>query len=338
MATPTATSAPAPAPASASPARPTHNPWWEFCRRRLLRLLVSVWALVTFAFLIIHLVPGDPARAGLGISASPEVVEERRTALGLDDPLPVQYVRYLGDLLTGDLGTSLADRLPVAETIADRLPNTVALALLAFAAVLLVAVPLGLGTAVLTRGGRKPGTELGFTSGAIVLTAIPDFLLAVVLVYVFAVSTDLLPIARMTGPESFVLPVAALAVGPAAALARILRVETLAVLGQDFVRTARAKRLRPRLVYVRHALPNALTATLTLGGLLLSSLFAGSVLVETVFAWPGLGPEMVDSILVKDYPLVQGIVLVYGGLVLLVNLVVDVLLALADPRSTIRAV
>jgi ABC-type dipeptide/oligopeptide/nickel transport system permease component len=312
------------------------NPWVRFAVRRLVRLVVSFWALVTFAFLIIQLVPGDPVRASLGLTAPAELVAAKRKELGLDDPLLTQYGHFLSQLLHGDLGVSLGSQLPVADAISGRLPNTLQLAGLAFVLIVLIAVPLGLTMAVLTQNGRRRGTELAFTSGAVVVAAIPEFLLGVALVYVFAVSTGMLPIAGNAGPESYVLPVLSLSLGPAAALARIVRVETLGVLREDYIRTARAKRLRPRLVYVRHALPNALTATLTLGGLLLSSLVAGTVLVETVFAWPGLGPTMVKSITEKDYPLVQGIVLVYGSIVLIVNLVVDVVLALLDPRSSIR--
>ncbi len=154
--------------------------------------------------------------------------------------------------------------------------------------------------------------------------------------YVFAVSLGWAPVAGRGTPGSYVLPVVSLAVGPAAVLARIVRVETLGVLQADYMRTARAKRLPDRLLYLRHALPNALTATVTLAGLLLSGMVAGTVLVENVFAWPGLGSTIVQSILAKDYPVVQGVVLVYGLGVLLVNLAVDVALALLDPRSTIR--
>jgi peptide/nickel transport system permease protein len=225
---------------------------------------------------------------------------------------------------------------PVAEEIADRLPATIVLAVLAFATVLVIAVPLGTAMAVRTRGGRRRGSELTFTSGSVVLSAIPEFLLAVGLVFVFSITLGWFPVATRSGPASYVLPVLALAIGPAAALARITRVEMLMVLGNDYVRTARAKRLRPRLVYLRHALPNALTATLTLGGMLLPAMVAGTVLVENVFAWPGVGSTIVQSILQKNYPMVQGIVLIYGGGVLLVNLVVDILLALLDPRSTLR--
>ena len=165
---------------------------------------------------------------------------------------------------------------------------------------------------------------------------IPDFLLGVALVYVFGVSLGWLPVAGNDSPEAYVLPVLALAVGTAAILARIIRVEMVAVLEADFVRTARAKRLPARTVYLGHALPNALTASLTLGGLILGALVASTVLVENVFAWPGLGSTIASSILNKDYPLVQAIVLVYGVGVLLVNTGVDVSLAVLDPRSMIR--
>ncbi|SFR26102.1 peptide/nickel transport system permease protein [Lentzea waywayandensis] len=310
--------------------------WAPFARRRALRFLTSLWVLVTAAFLMIHLIPGDPVRESLGLSAPPDLVAARRAALGLDDPLPVQYWHYLGGLFRGEFGTSLISGTPVASLIGDRLPATVQLAVLAFLVVVVVAVPVGVVMAILTRGGRRRGGELAFTSTSVVLAAIPEFLLAVALVSLFAVQLGLFPVAGNDAAGSWVLPVLALAIGPAAVLARIVRVELLSVLGNDFVRTARAKRLPSRLVYVRHALPNAVTATLTLGGMMLAALVAGTVLVENVFAWPGLGSTIVGSIQQKDYPAVQGIVLVYGAGVLLVNLVVDVALALLDPRSTIR--
>jgi peptide/nickel transport system permease protein len=312
------------------------HPLTAFLGRRLGRLAVSLLLLVTASFAMIHLVPGDPVRAALGLTAPVELVEARRQSLGLDRPLWQQYVRYLGGLASGDLGRSMASDLPVAQVIGDRLPETAKLALLAFGVVMLVAIPLGVAMAALTHGGRRHGTELAFTGVTGVFAVIPEFLLAVGLVVVFAVGMKLLPVAGRGGPASYVLPVLALAVGPAAALARIVRVEALTVLGTSYMRTARAKRLPPRLLYLRHALPNLLTSALTIGGLLLTGLIAGSVLVETVFAWPGLGSSIVQSILAKDYPLVQGIVLVYGSAVLLVNLVVDVLLGMLDPRSTIR--
>lgn len=312
------------------------NPWVSFAIRRLTRLVISLWVLVTATFLMIHLVPGDPVRAALGITAPPELVAARREMLGLNDPMPLQYWRYLKGVLTGDLGTSMTSGLPVAQQIGDRLGPTLALAVLAFLLVIVISVPLGTFMAALTRGGRHRGTELTFTSSSVVIAAIPEFLFAVGLVALFSVLLQWFPVAGQGGVASYVLPVLALAVGPAAVMARIMRVELLAVLDDDFVRTARAKRLPPWKVYLRHALPNALTTSLTLGGLLLTSMVAGTVLVENVFAWPGLGSSIVQSILEKDYPSVQGLVLVYGAAVLVVNLVVDVLLALLDPRSTIR--
>lgn len=312
------------------------SPWLSFARRRLGRFVVSLWVLVTTAFLMIHLVPGDPARAALGLTAPAELVRARREALGLDDPLWAQYGHYVGGLFTGDFGSSMASGQPVSQVIGDRLPATLELAVLAFAVVVVVSVPLGVLFAVLTRGGRRRGGELAFTSVSVFLAAVPEFLVAVGLVALFAVGLGWFPVAGSGGAGAFVLPVVSLALAPAAVLARIVRVEMLSVLGNDFIRTARAKRLPARQVYVRHALPNALTAALTLGGLMLTTMVAGTVLVENVFAWPGLGSTIVQSIQQKDYPLVQGVVLVYGIGVLLVNLVVDVLLAFLDPRSTIR--
>jgi peptide/nickel transport system permease protein len=321
---------------AAAPARLRGSPWPAFAARRLARFAVSLWALLTAAFLMIHLVPGDPVRAALGMTAPADLVAARRQALGLDDPLWVQYGHYLRGLVTGDFGTSMVSGQPVAQVIGDRLPSTLQLAVPAFAVVVVVAVPLGVCFAVLTRGGRRRGAELGFTSVSVLVAAIPEFLVGVGLVALLAVGLGWFPVAGADDVSAYVLPVAALAIGPAAVLARIIRVELLSVLGADFVRTARAKRLPARLVYVRHALPNALTATLTLGGLMLTGMVAGTVLVENVFAWPGLGSTIVQSIVTKDYPLVQGIVLVYGVGVLLVNLLVDVLLGLLDPRSAIR--
>jgi peptide/nickel transport system permease protein len=310
--------------------------WVRFAARRFGRLLLSLWVLVTAAFAMMHALPGDPVRAALGPTAPLELIQARRTAMGLDDPLWQQYLHYLAGLFTGDLGVSMTSGLPVSEVISSRFLSTVQMAVLAFLVAVVVSVPLGALMAVLVRhGGRRAG-DLFFTSASVVLATIPEFLMAVGLVFVFSVSLGWLPVAGKAGPESYVLPVLALAIGPAFVLARIVRVEMLTVLQTDYLRTARAKRLPARVVYLRHALPNALTTTLTLGGLLLGSLVAGTVLVENVFAWPGLGGTIVSSILAKDFPTVQGVVLVYGVGVLVVNLAVDVALAVIDPRSTIR--
>lgn len=313
----------------------SENRWVRFTTRRAGRLLVSLWVLVTAAFLMIHLVPGDPVRAALGPTASPELVAQWREDLGLNLPLWEQYLHYLQGLFTGDLGTSIVSRVPVLDIIMQRLPATASLAFLAFLVAVVVGVPIGVLVAVATHRGRGRGLELGFASGSVFVSAIPDFLLGVALVYIFGVQLQLLPVAGREGPESYILPVIALALGPAAVLARIVRVEMLTVLDADYVRTARAKRLPRWRIYFSHALPNAVTATLTLAGLILSSLVIGTVFVESVFAWPGLGSTIVSAIQMKDYPLAQATVLVYGALVLIINTIVDWILAVLDPRTTV---
>ncbi|GAA3659048.1 ABC transporter permease [Microbacterium marinilacus] len=322
---------------AAAPARTglLQRRWMRFALQRGGRLLLSLWVLVTAAFLMIHLVPGDPIRASLGPTATPELIEQTRRNLGFDAPLWEQYLRFLTGIFTGELGTSIQFRLPVADVIGDRLPATLALGVAGFVVAVLIAIPVGALVAVATRRGRNRGVELGFASSSVVIGTIPDFLLGVALVWIFGVTLRWLPVAGEDGLASYVMPVVALAAGPAAILARIVRVELLAALEADYVRTARSKRLEPTRVVLRHALPNAVTASLTLGGLLLGSMVAGTVLVENVFAWPGIGSTVTGAILGKDYQLVQGIVLVYGVGVLLANTVVDVILAVLDPRSTI---
>ncbi|MGH3050552.1 MAG: ABC transporter permease, partial [Gaiellaceae bacterium] len=291
--------------------------------------------LVTATFAMIHLVPGDPVRASLGMTAPAPLVKARRHALGLDKPLPRQYLDYVDRAVHGDFGTSLTTQEPVTDIIRQRLPTTLRLAGLAFAFAVLIAIPLGVLMAALTRGGRRHFTELTFTAVSGGLASIPSFLLAVGLVWLLAVKWRIFPVAGEGGPSSYVLPVASLAIGPAAALARIVRVEGLKVLEEDFIRTARGKRLPARLIYLRHALPNMLTATLTISGLLLGGLAAGTVLVENVFAWAGLGTTLVQSVIQKDYSTVQAVALLFGAFILAINFVVDLLLALIDPQSTI---
>jgi len=312
------------------------SPWVRFGVRRLGRLIISLWVLLTAAFLMIHLIPGDPVRGALGPTASAELVASKRSSLGLDDPLWTQYLHYVQGVFTGDFGTSLTSQLSTSEVISQRLPATLWLAVLGFLVAVAVAVPLGVAAGVLTRRGHGRRTELGFTTTSVVLGTIPDFMIGVALVYVFGVRLDLLPVAGNDTPSAYVLPVLSLAIGPAAILARVIRIEMVTVLQADFIRTARAKRLPAARVYLSHALPNALTAALTLSGMLLTGMVAGTVLVENVFAWPGLGSTIVSSILNKDYPVVQGIILMYGVGVLLINTLVDVCLALLDPRSMIR--
>lgn len=311
------------------------NPWASYLLRRGGYFLVSLFVLVTISFLLVQLIPGDPARVSAGENASPEVVEARRTELGLDRPLIVQYFSFWAGLFTGNMGQSISSRMPVIDVIADRAPATLEIAFSAVAIALVVAVCLGLVFGSLTRGGRRRGTEAGFTATSAILAVIPEFLAGIIFVYLFAVTLDLLPVAGRDGILSYILPVAALALGPAASLTRIVRAETLTVLQQDYVRTARSKRMSSVRLYGRHVLPNLLTSTLTISGLMLGSMIAGTVLVENIFAWPGLGGVIVQSIQGKDYPLVQGIIIFYGAIVLLMNLAIDVLLILLDPRTAL---
>lgn len=311
------------------------HPWPAFFVRRLGRFVVSMFLLVTACFLMVHALPGDPVRSALGIKTSPEVIEAARHRLGLDRSIWQQYVDYIGDVLRG-LGVSLISDTPVQEVMAQRLPSTIALGGLAFLFVIAVAIPAGIVVAIMTRDGKRRKSHLGFAATTGVLLSIPDYVLAVGLVFVFAVTLGVFQVAGQSGPDSYVLPVLALSAGSIAYLARIVRAETQRVLGEDYMRTARSKRLPARLLYVRHALPNILTATLTVGGLVLTGLLAGTVLVENVFAWPGIGQELVHSVLATDFPVVQAVALFFGSAVLLINLAVDVLIALVDPRSTIR--
>lgn len=309
--------------------------WLRFLGRRVLRMAIALFTIVTAAFLVLRASGGDPVRAALGATAEESVVQARRDQLGLNDPLPVQFVSYLAGLLRGDLGSSLVSGRSVSEIVENRLPATLQLAGISFLVVLLVAVPLGLAIAILTQGGRRRDVEVGFTSVTGFFAAVPEYLLAVGLVVIFAITYHVLPVAGMSGPASFVLPVASLAVGAAASLSRIARVEALHVLAEDYTRTARSKRLPAWMIYFRHALPNMLTATLTLGGTLLGAMVVGSVLVEKVFNWPGMGTAFVQAIITKDYGIVQGLAVVYAAVILLVHLAVDIVLSVLDRRTTL---
>ncbi len=308
----------------------------RFAARRVVRFAVSLAVLLVASFAMIHLIPGDPVRASLGPAAPVELVQLRREALGLDRPLPEQFLAYVRDVLGGEFGTSFLTGEKVGEVISARLPVTLSLALLATVVALAVAVPLGMWIAIRTENGRRRGTETAFTSMSGLAVTVPEFMYAIALVSVFAIGLGWFPPAGRDGPESYVLPVLALAIGPAAMIARMCRVETLRELSTEYVRLARAKRLPPVRLYIRHVLPGTLTATLTVSGLLLTGLIAGSVIVEYVFAWPGLGHRIVESITLKDYPVAQGVILVYGAIVLTVNLLVDLALGALDPTSRVK--
>jgi len=311
------------------------HPWLAFALRRAVRLVVSLFAVGSAVFFMISLVPGDPVRAALGPTAPVSLVNERRATLGLDKPLFTQFIDYWHRLLTGELGTSITSDLPVAKVVHERIANSAALIGISILLTLLLAVTFGMVFGALTQSGRRPRTLVAFTISSSVLNTIPSFLMGILLVYVFAVSAQLLPVAGASGFKSLILPAIALSMGPAAGLARIVRAQTDVVLSEDYIRVARGKRLPARLIYLRHALPNLLTAALTIGGLLLGVIVAGSVVVETVFARAGLGTAVVQAITARDYPLVQGILLVLAAAVLILNLLVDVLLGLVDRQSLI---
>jgi peptide/nickel transport system permease protein len=300
--------------------------------RRAAGLALGVVFLVVVTFLMVRLIPGDPVRGALGEKAPPQLVEQRREQLGLNDSLPAQFVNYVGDLARGDLGTSIKTDEPVTTIIGDRVPNTIELAAIAIAIVLVIGIPLGMLVGAWTSTGRRHGSELAFAFATGAITAIPDYLMGALLVVVFALTLEILPATGMESWDSFALPAVALAIGPACAMARIVRLETVKVLGREYMTTARSKQLPLRIFYVRHAVPNILTGALTIAGLAFSGLLGGTVVIESVFDWPGIGTTVIGAIIGKDYAVVQACVLVLGLMVLVVNTLVDVALVLLNPQ------
>ncbi len=312
------------------------NPWVRFATRRLVSLVAGVLILVVGSFMIVQLIPGDPVRRIAGTNVSQRYLDSVREQLGLDRSVPEQFGAYVTGVAVFDLGESFRTDEPVSRLIADRLPKTVELAGAALLVVLLVGIPLGLAMGVLTRGGRHPAMGGLYLVGSSMVAAVPEFVFGTFLVYVLAVQAGVLPVAGSEGFSSLVLPALAIALPALAILSRIVRVQTHDVLRQDYIRTARSKRLPARVVYVRHTLPNVLTAALTIGGLLFMGLLGGTVVIENIFSWPGLGTATVDAIEDRDYPVIQGAILILGVLVLVVNTLLQVVLALLDPRSSLR--
>ncbi len=312
------------------------HPWLAFFFRRLVRFTASVAILVTACFAMVHALPGDPVRDALGLKAPANVVAAEKHKLGLDASLWHQYWHYVEQLTAGHLGTSLVHDTLVSSILSLHLGPTIELASIAFIVVIVFSIPAGMLIGILTRDARGRHLHLGFGATTGLFLSVPDYVLSVLLVWLFGVTWQVFPVAGNSGASSYVLPVIALSAGPIAYLTRIVRAETQRVLAEDYMLTARAKRLPPRLLYARHALPNILTATLTVSGLILCSLLAGTVFVESVFAWPGIGNELVQAVLATDFPVVQAIALFFGAAVLVINLVVDVAIAVVDPRSTIR--
>lgn len=301
----------------------------EALAARLASAALSVLGVCTLVFLLIHLVPGDPVEVMLGEGASPADRESLRAALGLDRPLAEQYLEYLGRLARLELGVSLHDQRPVADLLVERVGPTLELTLASLALALLIALPLGV-LAAQHQGRALDGAAMGFSLfGA----AIPNFWLGPLLILVFSLWLGWTPVSGRDGWVSLILPALTLGTGLAAVLARMVRSCVLEVLGEDYVRTAQAKGLGPVAVLWRHALRNAWLPILTLIGLQLGALLAGAVITETVFAWPGLGSLLVEAIQQRDYPVVQGAVLLISLSYVLVNGATDLAYGLLDPRT-----
>ena len=304
--------------------------------RRVLLAIPVMLMVATAVFLLLRLTPGDPA----GVILGPEATEERRLALrrelGLEDPLPLQYVRWLGKAARGDLGRSIFLNKPVTAALAERAQPTLMLTLLA----LLVSVTIGLPTGVIAARARGSWLDLGTMAVAMVGIAMPTFWLGLNLIFIFAVLLRWLPVAGYqplsAGPwealRYLILPAITLGVAQGALLARMTRSMMLEVLDQDYVRTARAKGLTERAVVLRHALRNAFIPLMTVIGLSFAALMGGAVVTEQIFTIPGVGRLLIQAIGRRDFPLVQGAVLVIAALYVLINLAVDLLYAVVDPR------
>jgi peptide/nickel transport system permease protein len=303
---------------------------------RRLAYLVPIWLLISFfAFLLAGLAPGDPAevivRRGSDQAPSAADVARVRHELHLDDPFPVRFGRWVLGAATGDLGRSYRTGERVLPALAGRFVVTAELALPALLLGFLLAVPIGVVSAV----WRNSLVDHVARVGSLVGASLPSFWLGYMLVLLFAVRYQLFPVAGRGGWRHLVLPAATLALGAGASLARLTRASLLDTLGEDYVRTARAKGLRERTVVVVHGLRNSLIPVVTVAGIRFGHLLAGAVVVETVFAWPGMGKYVVDSIYDRDYPVIQGFVLFTGTVFVLVNLLVDLLYVRIDPRVRI---
>jgi peptide/nickel transport system permease protein len=296
-------------------------------KRALLSLSVLLGAMVA-TFLILHLVPGDPAQLMLAdVGATPAQVEALREQLGLNAPLAVQLGRFLWRSLHFDFGQSLYSRRPVMDELARQLPATVELSLAAFILATLFGVPLGI-VAALSRGRWLDSLA---TAGAVFGVSIPAFWLGLLLIFVFSLHLGWFPVTGQGGIDRLVLPAVTLAVGPGALIARLVRSSVLEVLHKEFVRVARAKGLSASRVLFRHILRNSLIPVVTIAGLQLGAMLSGAVVVETVFSRQGVGRLAVTAILAKDFPLVQGVVFLAAVLYVTINTVVDILYALLDP-------
>jgi peptide/nickel transport system permease protein len=308
----------------------------NFLPRRLLQLIPTLFLVSVMIFMLQQLLPGDPALVMAGEEKDPEVIEQIRKQYRLDQPLPVQYLYWMGGVLQGDLGESMRIKQPVASLIADKLPVTLQLATMAMAFALLIGIPAGILSAV------KKGTAWDTAANIFALWGLstPNFWLGILLIFLFSVQLGWLPASGWVSPfedlgqslATTVMPAFVLGNAIAAVLMRHTRSAMLQAMSADYVRTARAKGLRERAVVLRHALRNALTPVITLGALEFGTLLSGAVLTEQVFSVPGFGKLIVDAVFNRDYAVVQGVVLVTATVYVLLNLLADVLYVLVNPR------
>ncbi|MGX1701193.1 ABC transporter permease [Microbacterium sp. NPDC055357] len=304
--------------------------WPRYIAGRLLSSVMVLVALALLAFLVVRLVPGDPAVAVLGLNATPDQLERVREQLGLNLPWYSQLLDYFGGLLTGDLGQSFRTNMPVADMIGQRLPVTAALTFGGVIVVLVFGIPLGLAVGMAqARRSREGGV---FSAAMSFVGAIPEYIMGTALILVLGLWLRVLPIQGGGGIAGYIMPSLAVGLAAAAVMARIVRNETRSVMTQEYMMAARAKRLPQRRLVLFHVLPNVVTSSLTLGGLLIISLLGGAVITENVFNLPGLGTEVVQAISKSDYPTIQGIILTLGVLAVLTTLVIDVILGILDPR------
>jgi len=295
---------------------------------RLLLALPALWLILTMVFLLAHIVPGDPVQQMLGDGARAEDLQQLRHTLGLDLPLGVQYGRYLGGVLRGNLGESFRFQQPVLRVVASHYPATLELAIVALLVCAAIGIPAGMLAA--QRRGRPADHAIG------VLTlfglSVPNFALGPVLILVFSVLLGWLPVSGRGGISHLVLPAITLGAALAAILTRMVRTSVMEELSSDYVRTARAKGLSESAVLFRHAFRNALIPILTILGLQFGTLLAGTIVTESIFSWPGVGRLAVQAIQARDYPLLQGCILMIAVSYVLVNLLTDLVYAFVDPR------
>ncbi len=296
--------------------------------RRLVQAIPTLLGVAILMFLFVRALPGDPARLYAGLDATPAEVTAVRERFGLDRSLPAQFGLYLGSLARGELGRSFRSDRPITELLERHFRATLTLSLIAIALAMIVGVGLGVIAAV-RRGSL---TDLGVTIGSILGISAPSFFVGILLIYVFAVQWRLFPVAGSLTWSGMVLPAVTLAAGAIGTVARFTRSSLLEVMGEDFVRTARAKGIHPRTVLRKHVLKNALIPVITITGLQFGFLLSGAVIVETVFNFPGLGWLLIQSIEARDYPVIQALMLVFSVQFVLINLLADVLYAAVDPR------